>query len=68
MDYVESVLASSIAVHCESDALRDKLGVAADAGVSVALPYANKAELAGVLTALQKLSIPIRLCGPKCAI
>lgn len=64
MDYVESVLASFVAVHCESGALRGKFGLAADTGTSVVLPYADKAELARVLAALQELGIPFVSAGP----
>lgn len=64
MDYVECVLASSVTVHCESDAIRSMFGLAADTGTSVALPYEDKAELASVLTALQELGIPFVSAGP----
>jgi hypothetical protein len=64
MDYVESVLASSVTVHCESGVLRGKFGLASDTGTSVTLLYADKAELASVLTALQELGIPFISAGP----
>ena len=64
MDYVEGVLANSVAVHCESGAVRGRFGLAADTGASVALPYKNKTELASVLTALQELGIPFVSAGP----
>lgn len=64
MDYVSSVLDDSVMVHCESGCLGGKFGLPADAGPIVALPYADKAELAGVLTTLQALGIPFVSVGP----
>jgi hypothetical protein len=64
MDYVSSVQADSVVVHCESGFLGGKFERHANTGPIVALPYAGKAELAGVLTALQELGIPFVSGGP----
>lgn len=63
MDYVSSVLDDSVMVHCESGCLGGKFGLPLDAGPTVALPYADKAELASVLTTLQALGIPFVSAG-----
>lgn len=64
MDYVESVLAKCVTVHCESAALRIALGAAANPENSIAIEYKDKGELASVLTTLQTLGIPFVSAGP----
>ncbi len=64
MDYVSSVLDDSVVVHCESGCLDGKFGLPANAGPTLALPYADKVELASVLTALQALGMPFVSAGP----
>lgn len=65
MDYVESVLAKSVVVHCESERLRVALGGTLIPGAeSVAIAYAGKSELASVLTSLQSLKVPFVSAGP----
>lgn len=65
MDYVTTVLASAVVVHCESEGLRRKLlGPAAFHGNSISLAYTGKHELAGVLTLLQSLDVPFLSTGP----
>ncbi|WP_266183356.1 hypothetical protein [Dyella humicola] len=65
MDYVESVLAKSVIVHCESDELRQRLGGTKMLGTeSVAIAYAGKSDLANILTTLQSLKVPFVSAGP----
>ncbi|ULU24981.1 hypothetical protein [Dyella terrae] len=65
MDYVESVLARAVIVHCESDGLRERLeGTTMPGTQSVAIAYSGKPELANVLTSLQSLKVPFVSAGP----
>jgi len=65
MDYVESVLAKSVVVHCESERLRVAIsGTVMPGTESVAIAYAGRVELAYVLASLQSLKVPFVSAGP----
>jgi hypothetical protein len=65
MDYVTSVFAKSVIVHCESEELRRKLdGADVLDNNSVAIAYADRPDLATVLTTLKSLDVPFVSAGP----
>lgn len=65
MDYVDSVLATAVVVHCESEALRRELcGAVPLDSDSVSIGYTGKPKLAGVLSLLQSLNVPFVSAGP----
>ena len=66
MDHVAAVQVDEVVVSCEAPALREQLLLlhAHDTGSSFVVLYRSRSELAAVLTALQRLSVPFLRAGP----